>query len=260
MHHLFPDNSPLQNKYISMRQGGAILHDILYQIKKKCHPGVNALDLDRQALSLIKENQATPSFFGFQGFPNSLIVCLNQEVVHGIPYENKIIAAGDLVTLDLGLKYRGWCVDMAISFVVGQTKNQAKYHLIEATRQALDAAIDIIKPGTTIGDIGHVIEAIADQYDLKVIYDCAGHGVGQTVHDAPTIPNFGQAGQGAVLEAGMTLALEPIFAQTTNHIKVLPDHWTIITDDNSLAAQSEHTVIVTPDGCEILTQPLISTS
>lgn len=256
MLNIFFDNPQLQAKYEAMRQAGALLHEILYKTKDKCHPGVNALTLDRYAHEQIIENNAKPSFLGFQGYPNSLIVCLNNEVVHGIPYENKVVSDGDLVTLDLGLKYQGWCVDMATSFVVGQTNQSMKYHLIEATRQALEKAIDIVGPGVAIGDIGNAVEQVANEYDLKVIYDCAGHGVGQTVHDPPTIPNYGRPGQGAVLKSGMTIALEPIFSESTNSINTLPDNWTVITDNGSLAAQSEHTVMVTEDGCEILTLPL----
>lgn len=239
-------------KYISMKAGGQILAEIIYWLKSKCHPGVSAIELDQLAFAEIKKRNAEPAFFKYQGFPNSLIVCLNEEVVHGIPHEKKIIKSGDLVTLDLGLTYAGYITDMAISFVVGQPKNQAPA-LIKATQEALAKAIAIIKPGITIGDIGHTIEQVADSYFFFVIHDCAGHGVGRQVHESPIIPNYGQAGKGVKLQEGMTVAIEPIFSENTEKTDTLLDGWTLVTDDGSLAAQSEHTIMVTADGCEVLT-------
>lgn len=235
-----------------MQQGGKILHEIIYQLKKLCIHGVSAMDLEKECVRLIKQSGASPGFLGYQGYPNALIVCRNNEVVHGIPHASKVIQNGDLVTLDLGLSYQGYITDMAISFTIGQAIKQAN-NLIFATQTALQTAIENIKPGMRTGDLGYLIEQIAVEYKFCVVRDCAGHGVGKSVHESPIIPNFGQRGQGIVFSTGMTLAIEPIFSESTEHTYVLDDDWTLVTDDGSLSAQSEHTIIITETGCEVLT-------
>jgi len=241
-------------KYRIMRQAGAWLHEILAQAKLLCLPGVSGADLDRFCFQEIKKRDCEPSFLGYQGFPNSLVFCLNQEVVHGIPTADKVIEMNDLVTLDLGLTYQGWVVDHAISFVVGQ--NQAASRLIQATEAALSRAIDIIRPGIKVGDIGHTVAEVAQKNHVFVIFECAGHGVGESVHTPPNIPNYGRQHTGAVIKEGMVLAIEPIFSLGTNYTYNLDDGWTVVTEDESLCAQSEHSLMVTADGCEVLTRPL----
>jgi methionyl aminopeptidase len=243
----------INKKYNAMKQGGAILHHVIYAAKELCLPGTSAFDVDHFCFQEIKKNKCTPAFLAYQGFPASLVLCLNEEVVHGIPVKDKIIENGDLVTLDLGLIYQGFIVDMAISFVAGSLSNPATQKLIKTTEQALYAVIDQIKPGLHIGDIGHTVENIAIKNSCHVIYDCAGHGVGNHVHEAPTIANYGQIGQGPTLHVGQTIAVEPIMSIGTNHTYTLSDGWTMVTEDGSLSAQSEHTLIVTEKGCEILT-------
>jgi len=237
-----------------MRQAGAWLYEILHGAKARCQPGASGIDIDRFCYQEIKAKKCEPSFLGYQNFPNSLVFCLNHEVVHGIPTADKVISDGDLVTLDLGLTHQGLVVDSAISFVVGQNPDAEK--LIKATRSALETVIAIIRPGIRVGDIGHVVESIANNNNVKVIYECAGHGVGPSLHSPPNIPNYGQPNQGHEIKEGMALAIEPIFSLGTNYTNTLSDRWTVVTDDGSLCAQSEHSIFVTADGCEVLTKPL----
>ena len=243
-----------KQKYEIMRQGGAWLNEILQQAKEICQPGISAAKIDRFCYQKIKAKQCEPSFLGYQNFPNSLVFCLNHEVVHGIPIEDKVIQANDLVTLDLGLTHQGLVVDHAISFVAGE--NQPASRLIKITQDALQSAIAVIKPGIKVGDISHTVESIANNNKVFVIYECAGHGVGKSVHTPPSIPNYGRPNQGTEIKEGMTLAIEPIFSLGTNYTFTLSDQWTVITDDDSLCAQSEHSIIVTQDGCEVLTLPM----
>lgn len=237
-----------------MRQGGAWLHEILLAAKEICQHGVSAAEVDQFCFQKIKARNCQPSFLGYQGFPNSLVFCLNNEVVHGIPVADKIIQPNDLVTLDLGLTHRGLVVDHAISFVVG--KNQPAEKIIAATEEALHTAIKKIKPGIRVGDISHAIEGIAEKNNVFVIYECAGHGVGESVHTPPNIPNYGRPNRGPELTPGLTIAIEPIFSLGTNYTLTLDDGWTVVTDDGSLCAQSEHSLMVTETGCEILTAPI----
>lgn len=247
------DDPQINQKYLAMKHGGAILHRIIHAAQEKCYPGASAFDIDCFCFQEIKKNNCDPTFLGYNGFPASLVLCLNEEVVHGIPVKEKIISNGDLVTLDLGLTYQGYVVDMAISFVAGDLPNRPAVQLIKTTQKALHGVIDILRPGVHIGDIGYLVEKTAIQNSAHVIYECAGHGVGKAMHEKPTIANYGQSGQGPILHIGQTIAIEPIMALGTNYTENLNDGWTIVTEDGSLAAQSEHTVIITPDGCEILT-------
>ena len=164
-----------------------------------------------------------------------------------------IIQDGDLVTLDLGLYFQGYCTDMAISFILGKKNHPVAQNLLLATETALENAINLITPGIQIGDIGNIVEKTANEFKVKVIYDCAGHGVGKKIHEEPTIPNFGRKNTGPQLSVGQTVAIEPILAVSTNYFSHQPDGWTLVTEDGSLAAQAEHTIIITPKGNEILT-------
>ena len=249
---MFQD-STIQQKYQAMKTGGHILSKIIHSAKDLCLPDTPSASIDKFCYDQIKAQGCQPAFLGFQGFPASLVLCLNNEVVHGIPTEDKIIQNGDLVTLDLGLIHDGYVVDMAISFVAGNKKNIQAQSLIDTTRFALDEIIKIIRPGIHTGAIGFFIEGVAKQNHHHVIYECAGHGVGEHVHEPPTIANYGRPGEGPALTVGQTIAIEPIMSLGTNHTYTLSDGWTMVTEDDSLAAQSEHTLIVTESGCEVLT-------
>ena len=244
----------IQEKYEAMKSGGKMLSEIIHEASKLCLPGTPSAQVDSFCYKAIKDQGCEPAFLGFQGFPASLVFCLNNEVVHGIPSDEKIIKNGDLVTLDLGLIHDGYVVDMALSLVAGDQKNIEAQQLIDSTRFALDEVIKIIRPGFHTGGIGFFIENIAKKNNHHVIYECAGHGVGVSVHEPPVIANYGNLGEGPALEVGQSIAIEPIMSIGTNHTNILSDGWTMVTDDDSLAAQSEHTVIVTESGCEILTQ------
>ena len=249
---LFNDPN-LDQKYTAMKTGGQILARIIYELKDITEPGMSASHLDQIAYQKIIAADSKPAFLGYQGFPNSLIVSLNNEVVHAIPKSHKIINDGDLVTFDLGLYYQGFCTDMAISFILGKNHDPVAQNLLAAAETALDNAVNLIEPGIQIGDLGNIIEKTAKEFKVKVIYDCAGHGVGKKIHEEPTIPNFGRINTGPQLIIGQTVAIEPIFAVTTNYFSHQPDGWTLVTEDGSLAVQAEHTVIITPKGHEILT-------
>ncbi len=247
------NNSTLDKKYTAMKTGGQLLARIIHELKDITEPGISAASLDQIAYQKIITAGAKPAFLGYQGFPNSLIVSINNDVVHAIPKAHKIIKDGDLITFDLGLYFEDYCTDMAISFIVGNQNNPTANNLIMAAETALHNAINLVEPGLPIGDLGYIIEKTAKEYSSKVIYDCAGHGVGTKIHEEPTIPNFGRQGTGPYLEIGQTIAIEPIFSVSTNHVASQPDGWTLVTADGSLAVQVEHTIIVTPTGHEILT-------
>jgi len=249
----FSDSS-IQKKYEAMKFGGKMLSEIIHSASKLCLPDTPSSQVDSFCYKAIKDRGCEPAFLGYQGFPASLVFCLNDEVVHGIPSDEKIIKNGDLVTLDLGLTHNGYVLDMALSFVAGDKKNIEAQQLIDSTRFALNEVIKIIKPGLHIGDIGYLVEKIAKENNHHTIYECAGHGVGSAVHEPPIIANYGNLGEGPALIEGQTIAIEPIMSIGTNHTRTLSDGWTMVTDDGSLSAQSEHTLIVTEGGCEILTQ------
>lgn len=237
-----------------LRTGGKILARILKQVAKAAKVGVKAIELDELARKLIKEAGAQPSFEGFgqPPYPAVLCVSINEGLVHCVP-GGQVLQDGDVVGLDLGIWHQGLCTDIAVTVGIGKISKGAK-KLIKVTKKALDIAISQVRPENTLGDIGYAVQSYVEKNGFSVIRKLVGHGVGYQVHEPPQIPNFGLPGQGAVLKEGMVLALEPMVAVGHYDIEVLDNKWDTVTKDRSLSAHFEHTVVVTKNGCEILTK------
>lgn len=213
--------------------------------------GTKTKDLDTIAEEFIRSQDATPSFKGYNGFPASICISINEQVVHGIP-GNRTLKNGDLVSIDIGACYKGYHGDSAWSYVVGNVSDEVKW-LLEHTEKALYKGLEEVRPGNKIGDISHAIEKYANGHRLAVVRELVGHGVGLELHESPDIPNYGEPHVGPLLKEGMVIAIEPMLNLGSRDIVMLEDGWTIETDDNSPSAHFEHTVVVTKDGYEILT-------
>lgn len=220
--------------------------------KEAVTAGMTTKDLEQLVVSYLQQKQAEASFKNFRGFPASACVCLNEEIVHGIPGPRKL-KKGDLVSVDVGVRYKGLYTDAAFTKIVGKADSRLG-ELVGTTKGALLAAIDTIKPGSRLGDIGATIEEKAKDHKFGVVRDLVGHGVGHHVHEDPQIPNFGRFGAGMKIEEGMTLALEPMLTLGDWQIRCLDDDWTFVTADGKPAAHFEHTIAVTKSGAEILTE------
>lgn len=237
-----------------MRQGGKILAKILAEAKLAAKPGVKKSELDKIARRLCLKYHAKPSFLGYGGYPAALCVSVNEEVVHGVP-DDTIIEEGGLVSLDMGVLYAGYHTDAAISFICGNVKSPNIEKLIKTAEKSFYAGVDLIKHGIHLGDVSAKIQETAEREGYGVVRMLVGHGIGQEVHEDPPFPNYGEAGTGPILKTGMTLAIEPMITESgCVDVVLLDDKWTYVTRDGSLAAHFEHTVLVTDDGCEILTQ------
>ena len=243
-----------------LREGGRRSAFILNALKESVRPGTSTLDLENMARDLIASGGDEAAFLGYtpagarKPFPAALWLSINEEVVHGIPNEDpKTLMEGDIVTLDLGLTHKGLITDSAITVGVGKI-DKACQDLINATRECLKAGIGAVKPGCTTGDIGHAIEKESEKYPFGLVTELGGHGVGRVVHDEPHVPNYGDPGEGDELMPGMVIAIEPQLTLGSGKVKLSSDGYTYKTRDGSRAAHFEHTVLVTEDGCEILTK------
>jgi len=235
-----------------MSQAGKILAEVIREIKTMIAPGIVTNELDKAAEGLILKSGAQPAFKGYQGFPKTLCVSINEQIVHGVPSE-RIIKEGDVVGLDLGIVYRGYYADMAITLPVGSVEPETM-RLIKATKKALKRAIARAKPGKTLGDISHAIQGHIEDQGFSVIRDLCGHGIGRKLHEEPEILNYGQRHKGPELKPGMILAIEPMAAIGKPGIKKGPDGHSYQTIDNSISAHFEHTVAITAQGPRVLTE------
>lgn len=240
----------------NMRTGGKLLAGILHDLAAKAVPGVKPSDLAADAAEQIKFHNLQPVVLGYEGFPDVMCISVNNAIVHGIP-GHQPIRQGDVVKLDLTLAYKGMINDSAVTVIAGGHGSAGVARLVEGTKAALDAGIAAVKgEGTRVGDISQAVQDVLEkEYKLGVIRELVGHGVGYEIHEAPNIPNYGVAGTGPVLHAGMTIAIEPMAALGDWHIAVAKDKNTIIMKDGSLGAHFEHTVLVTEKSSEILTLP-----
>ena len=234
-----------------LRVAGNIVHETREYLIPFIKEGITTKELDTLAEDFIRSKGATPSFKGLNDFPCATCISINQEVVHGIPSKRKL-RNGDIVSIDIGACYHGYHGDSAWTFAVGEISD-AKRSLMVHTKESLFEGLKQIKPGNRIGDISNAIETHAKKYNLGVIRELVGHGVGTSVHEEPDVPNYGEKGKGPLLKEGMVLAVEPMLTLGRRDICILDDDWTIETIDNSPAAHYEHTVVVTKDGYEILT-------
>lgn len=236
-----------------MRQSGAIVATVLKEISGLVKPGMTTADLDAYAEKRIREMGATPSFKGYHGFPSSICACINEEVVHGIPNAKKVIRRGDVLKVDTGAYYEGFHGDSCITIAVGEVKPAAA-KLIQVAEETLFKGIEQVKAGSYLLDIAGAIQDHAEANGFKIVEEFTGHGVGRNLHEEPSVFNFRTHELPNVkLRAGMTLAIEPILNAGSKHTRTLSDRWTVVTVDRSLSAQFEHTVLVTEEGYEILT-------
>ena len=234
-----------------MARAGRLLASVLPPLEEACRPGVRTDELDKIADKLIRAGGATPGFLGYNGFPRSICVSINDEAVHGIPGSRKI-ATGDLVSLDLGLVLEGFWADVGITVGVGEITPEAKRLLI-VTEEALNLGIAQAQPGGWMGDISSAIQKYVEDNGFSVIRQFVGHGIGRQMHEEPQVPNFGRPGTPPRLKAGMTLAIEPMVNAGSYEVYMKPDGWTICTADGALSAYFEHTVAITESGPLVLT-------
>lgn len=235
-----------------MRKSGAITYGVLMELKDFIKPGVTTKQIDQFVYDYITSHDATPSFLGYQGFPASACVSLNDMVVHGIP-DNTIVKDGDIVTVDVGSLYKGYHSDSAYTYMVGNVEPKTK-KLVEETRKALYEGLKQIKAGVKLNKVCTSIGQVAKDNGYGVFECLTGHGIGKHLHEDPYIPNLSNhESEGIILKSGMTLAIEPMFSLGTKEVWLLPDEWGIVTQDGSMSAHFEHTILVTEDGYEILT-------
>jgi methionyl aminopeptidase len=251
------------NKYVKkpeeielIAEGGKILGDILRRTSELVRPGISTLELNDFAEREVIKAAGRPSFIGYgtrkNPFPAGLCTSINDAVVHGIPSKDDILKEGDIVGLDIGMEYKGFFTDTAMTVAVGKISAEAQ-KLIEITKKSLAAAISEVKPGNRIGDIGFAAQAVGEAAGFSMVRDLVGHGVGYAVHEDPAIPNYGRKGTGELLTEGMVIAIEPMVCQKKPHVYFDTDGWTIRTHDGGLAAHFEHTVVITKNGAKILT-------
>lgn len=237
----------------TMAASGRILAATHQHIKPALQPGISTLEVDRMVETFIRSHAgATPSFKGLYGFPGSACISLNEEIVHGIPSAKRILKAGDLITVDIGVYYGGFHTDSAWTYAVGEISPAAR-RLMDVTEQSLYAAINACTLGNHIGDLGAACSAVVEKAGFSVVKDLVGHGVGASMHEEPQVPNYGKPKRGPRLQTGMTLAIEPMVNAGGPATKTLSDKWTIVTLDGSLSAHFEHTVAITAEGPRVLT-------
>ncbi len=238
-----------------IRDAALIVHDVLQEIIGALAPGITTAEIDRLAAARARERGAAPAFLGYHGYPASICVSVNDEVVHGIPSPRRALRDGDLVGLDFGVVFHGYCGDSAYTVPVGSPGPEAA-RLVEVTRGALEAAIAAARPDGRVGDIGAAVQAHVEGHGFAVVRDFVGHGIGRQLHEPPQVPNYrGGAGAAIRLRPGMVLAIEPMVNAGTPEVETLDDGWTAVTADGRLSAHFEHTVAITEDGPVVLSRP-----
>lgn len=234
-----------------LKEAGHIVYLTHQYLRPYIKAGIKTKELDSLAEKFIRSKGATPSFKGYEGFPSTLCISINDEVVHGFPGE-RVLQDGDIISIDIGACYKGYHGDSAWTYTVGEVSDDAKY-LLEHTEQALYEGIKQAKVGNRIGDIGYAIEKYAKEHNLGVVKELVGHGVGTSVHEAPDVPNYGTKGTGPKIRDGMVIAIEPMLTLGSPDIYVEDNDWTVVTVDSSLSAHFEHTIAITNEGVIILT-------
>ncbi|WP_102349452.1 type I methionyl aminopeptidase [Bacillus sp. Marseille-P3661] len=227
----------------------ALTHD---ELKKHIHPGITTKELDSIAEKTIRAYDAIPSFKGYNGFPGSICASVNEELVHGIP-GNRVLREGDIISIDIGAKYKGYHGDSAWTYTVGTVTDDTQ-KLLDVTEQSLYKGLQVAKAGIRLSDISHEIQTYVESHGLSVVREYVGHGVGQELHEDPQIPHYGPPNKGPRLKPGMVLAIEPMVNAGTRFVKTLSDNWTVVTVDGKMCAHFEHTVAITETGYEILTK------
>ena len=236
-----------------MAEGGRILGATVAHLRAQAKAGVSTWDLDAMAESFIRSHEgATPAFKGLYGFPGSVCASINQEIVHGIPSKKRVLRDGDVISLDIGVGYKGYFTDAATTVAIGEVDATSK-QLLAVTERALEAGIAAAVIGNHIGDIGAAVQAVAEGAGFSVVRDLVGHGIGTEFHEEPQVPNYGKPKRLMKLTAGLTIAIEPMVSVGTPKTRTMPDRWTVVTADGSRAAHFEHTVAITDAGPRVLT-------
>jgi len=235
-----------------MKQAGRIVALAHQEIAGRIVPGITTMKIDQIVESVIRKNNAIPSFKGYGGFPGSACTSVNKQVVHGIPSKNVVLKDGDIISVDIGAIYKGYHGDSAWTYPVGTISEKAQA-LLDVTKQSLFEGLKMATAGNRLTDISHAIQTYAESYGYSIVREFVGHGLGKNLHEDPQIPNFGPPGRGTLLKAGMTLAIEPMVNEGRKEVKVLKDNWTAVTIDGLLSAHYEHSILITEDECIILT-------
>lgn len=234
-----------------MREAGKILAKVHEELAKEVHAGMSSYEIDKKCEEIIRSYDCVPSFLGYEGYPGSVCISINDEVVHGLPSKNKIIKEGDIVSLDTGVIWKGYQSDAARTIPIGEISKEAQ-QLIEVTKQSFFEGIKFAKEGNHLYDISGAIGDYAEKFGYGVVRDLVGHGIGTEMHEDPQIPNFRQKRRGMKLQAGMTLAIEPMINMGRPDVAWTDDDWTVVTDDGSLSAHYENTILITKGEPEIL--------
>ena len=237
----------------AMREAGRLASEVLDLMAEHVRPGISTEELDRIAHEHIVKVQGTiPANVGYRGYPKTLCTSVNNVICHGIPSEAKILRDGDIVNIDVTVIKDGWHGDTSRMYFAGEPSVMAR-RLVDTTYRAMWAGIRAVRPGATLGDVGHAIQQLAEAERFSVVRDYCGHGIGKIYHDDPQVKHYGKPGQGLVLAPGMTFTIEPMINEGGFHTKLLPDGWTVVTKDRKLSAQWEHMIAVTDDGYDVLT-------
>jgi methionyl aminopeptidase len=235
-----------------MRRGGHILADVVALIRDMVKPGMSTLEVDEEVESFIRAQGAVPAFKGYRGFPATVCISINEEVVHGIPSAHRRMKEGDIVGFDLGCIVEGYYADCAVTLPLGEIPPRVQ-KLLDVTRESLEQAIVECRPGRRLSDVSHAVQRHIEPHGFGIVRTFVGHGIGRALHEEPQVPNFGDPGRGPQLKPGMVIAIEPMVTLGSHDVKILEDGWTAVTRDGSLAAHFEHTVAVTENGPEVLT-------
>jgi len=236
-----------------MRKANQIVAKTHEYLQELIEPGITTAEINEKGDAFIREHGAEPSFKGYRGFPASICVSINDEVVHGIPSSQRVLKEGDIVSLDIGTFYKGFNGDAARTFPVGEISEEAQ-KLLKVTQRALDEGIKKAQHKNHLSDISNAIQTYVEKNKFSVVREYVGHGIGTDMHEAPQIPNFGSPGHGPVLKEGMTLAIEPMVNIGDFKVKTLDDNWTVVTEDGSLSAHFEHTIAITKKGPKVLSK------
>ena len=235
-----------------MRRGGHILHEVMDRLRTTVKAGMSTLEIDADVEEFIRSRGAIPAFKGYRGFPATVCISINEEVVHGIPSASRHLKEGDIVGLDLGCIVEGYYADCAFTLAVGDVPARVQ-ELLDVTRESLELGIKECRPGRRLSDVSHAIQSHVEGHGFSIVRAFVGHGIGRALHEEPQVPNFGDPGRGPQLRPGMVLAIEPMVTMGSWEVKILDDGWTAVTKDGSLAAHFEHTIAVTDSGPEVLT-------
>ncbi len=234
-----------------MREAGKILGEVHNALRDFIRPGISTHDIDKKGEELIRKHGCIPSFLNYNGYPGSICCSVNDEVVHGIPSKKRFLKDGDIISLDAGVIYKGYHSDAARTWAVGEISKEAE-DLIRITRESFFEAVKVCRPGHHLNEIGATVEDYVTPYGYGVVRDLVGHGIGTELHEAPEIPNFRQARKGPLLSPGMTIAVEPMINMGRGEVRWLDDDWTVVTEDGSISAHYENTILITEDEPEIL--------